>query len=115
MLVDLLNTKCKNTTNLDKISGEQINYYLSLLNSDWKVIDNSNHASQIQRRFEFKNFKQTIFFMNAIAFICEQECHHPDIKLGYNYCEVNLSTHDIGSISINDFICAAKIDKLADS
>jgi 4a-hydroxytetrahydrobiopterin dehydratase len=51
-------------------------------------------------------------FVNAVAWIANQEMHHPDICLGYNYCEITFTTHAIDGLSRNDFICAAKIDRL---
>jgi 4a-hydroxytetrahydrobiopterin dehydratase len=51
-------------------------------------------------------------FVNAVAWIANRENHHPDLKVGYNYCEINYKTHAISGLSENDFICAAKIDKL---
>ena len=53
-------------------------------------------------------------FVNAVAWIANQENHHPDMKVGYNYCEIDYSTHAIGGLSENDFICAKKIDALLD-
>lgn len=74
----------------------------------------NNNATQISRTFEFKNFYRTMSFVNAIAWIANQEAHHPDIQFGYNYCQVTFTTHAINGLSINDFICAAKIDQLVD-
>ncbi len=51
-------------------------------------------------------------FVNALAHIANTEDHHPDLELGYNYCRVTFTTHSIGGLSHNDFICAAKIDRL---
>ena len=76
---------------------------------DWQV--SSDHKS-INKKFSFKNFRQTMEFANAIAYIANKEAHHPDLKLGYNYCEVLFTTHAIDGLSENDFICAAKIDLL---
>lgn len=67
---------------------------------------------EIYRDFDFKNFHQTMAFVNAIAWIANQENHHPDLTLGYNYCKIRFYTHAIGGLSENDFICAAKIDRL---
>jgi 4a-hydroxytetrahydrobiopterin dehydratase len=50
--------------------------------------------------------------VNATAWISHREDHHPDLAVGYNRCEVRYSTHAIGGLSENDFICAAKIDEL---
>jgi 4a-hydroxytetrahydrobiopterin dehydratase len=66
----------------------------------------------ISRKFEFKNFYQTMAFANAIAWIANTENHHPDLELSYKTCLVRYSTHAIQGLSENDFICAAKIDLL---
>lgn len=79
------------------------------LHADWQLIDNN---TAIMRRFAFKGFRQTMEFANAIAWIVNQEKHHPDLKLGYDYCEVMFTTHAIQGLSQNDFICAAKVDAL---
>ncbi len=66
----------------------------------------------IFRKFSFNDHYQTIAFVNAIAFISHKENHHPDLKIGYNYCNVYYKTHAMNALSENDFICAAKIEKL---
>ncbi len=66
----------------------------------------------ISRRFEFKNFYQTMAFINAMAWIANREDHHPDFSASYKFCDVVYTTHAIGGLSENDFICAAKIDRL---
>ena len=66
----------------------------------------------IEKTYTFKNYHQTIAFVNAITWIAHKEDHHPEIKFGYNQCTVNLSTHSIKGISQNDVIMAAKIDQL---
>lgn len=53
-----------------------------------------------------------MFFVNAVAFIAEQERHHPDIALGYNYCKLMFTTHDVDGLSEKDFSCAAKVNQL---
>ncbi|SER50413.1 4a-hydroxytetrahydrobiopterin dehydratase [Nitrosomonas sp. Nm51] len=67
---------------------------------------------QINKTYSFKNYYQTVAFVNATAWISHREDHHPDINIGYNRCEITYTTHAIGGLSENDFICAAKIDKL---
>jgi 4a-hydroxytetrahydrobiopterin dehydratase len=69
-------------------------------------------ASEIQQTFRFKDFHQTMDFVNLVAEVAHQEDHHPDLVVGYNRCEVHYHTHAIGGLSDNDFICAAKIDAL---
>lgn len=66
----------------------------------------------IIRRFTFKNFYKTMAFVNAVAWIANQENHHPDMEVGYNYCLVKYTTHALDGLSENDFICAAKINAL---
>lgn len=69
-------------------------------------------GTEIHRAYEFKNYYQTMAFVNALAWIAHREDHHPDIEVGYKRCHVRYSTHSIGGLSENDFICAAKIDAL---
>ena len=76
---------------------------------DWKI---NTEGTLITRRFTFKNFYKTMAFVNAIAWIANQENHHPDMEVGYNYCVVHFTTHAISGLSENDFICAAKVDGL---
>lgn len=75
-------------------------------------LDEKHH--KIFKKFTFKNFYQTMNFVNAIAYLANKENHHPDIELSYNFCVVNFMTHAIAGLSQNDFICAAKIDKLTE-
>ncbi len=90
------------------LTPEKTNQLLLQLPS-WNANDT---ATQITRRYEFKNFYRTMAFVNAIAWISNQENHHPDMEVGYNYCVVNYMTHAINGLSENDFICAAKVDAL---
>ena len=66
----------------------------------------------ITKTYRFKNYYETMAFVNATAWISHRENHHPDLAVGYNQCGVSYSTHAIGGLSENDFICAAKIDAL---
>ena len=66
----------------------------------------------IQRRFKFPSFSDTMKFVNALAGIAATQDHHPDFTAGYNYCTVSYSTHSIGALSENDFICAAQINQV---
>ena len=93
----------------EALNHEQINTLRPQLASEWRVSDDN---TTIQRNFSFQNFHDTMAFVNAIAWIAHQENHHPDIELGYNYCRVHFTTHALGGLSHNDFICAAKIDAL---
>ena len=66
----------------------------------------------IERRFDFADFHETMAFVNALAWIAHREDHHPELLVGYNRCTVRFNTHSVGGISINDFICAARVDGL---
>jgi len=69
-------------------------------------------ATEISRTYKFKNYYETMAFVNAVAWIAHQEDHHPDLEVGYSRCLVRYSTHAIGGLSENDLICAAKVDAL---
>ena len=69
-------------------------------------------GKEIRKEFGFKNFYRTMSFVNAIAHIANTEGHHPDLEVGYSRCLVRYTTHAIGGLSENDFICAARIDAL---
>ncbi len=69
-------------------------------------------AAAISRQFRFDDFHRTMAFVNAVAWIAHQQDHHPDLEVGYNRCTVRYSTHAVGGLSLNDFICAAKVDAL---
>ena len=67
---------------------------------------------KLEKSFGFKNYYETMAFVNALAWISHREDHHPDLSVGYNKCHVSYWTHAIGGLSENDFICAAKIERL---
>lgn len=67
---------------------------------------------EIEREFRFKNFKEAINFINEVAEIANKEDHHPDIFISYSKVKLTLSTHNIGGLSKNDFILAAKVNEL---
>jgi 4a-hydroxytetrahydrobiopterin dehydratase len=78
--------------------------------TDWAVDETG--VEKIFRVFKFENYYQTIAFVNAIAWMTHQENHHPNLKVSYNQCVVQYSTHAINGLSQNDFICAAKVNAL---
>ena len=69
-------------------------------------------VGSISKVYEFDDFYETMAFVNAVAYIANVEDHHPDLAVSYNRCAVTYSTHAIGGLSENDFICAAKIEAL---
>ena len=77
--------------------------------NDWMLVDN---AHLLAKSFHFKNFKETMAFVNKIAAIAEEQGHHPDLGVSYGDVSVELMTHAIGGLSENDFILASKIDEI---
>lgn len=75
----------------------------------WAVT--SNHAA-IHREFHFRNYYETMAFVNAVAYVAHQQDHHPDLQVSYSRCKIIYTTHSVGGLSLNDFICAAHIDML---
>jgi 4a-hydroxytetrahydrobiopterin dehydratase len=75
----------------------------------WRVAPGE---SELHKRYNFKNFVETMAFVNRIAELAEGEGHHPDFCVRYNVLDVALSTHAVSGLTENDFILAAKIDQL---
>ena len=69
---------------------------------------------RIVKVFEFPDFAATMAFVNAIAWVATRADHHPDLHVGYDRCEVAWSTHSAGGVTLNDVICAARVDRLLD-
>jgi 4a-hydroxytetrahydrobiopterin dehydratase len=69
-------------------------------------------GGSIAKEFRFADYFHTMAFVNAVASVAHREDHHPDLEVGYARCLVRYSTHDVGGLSLNDFICAAKVDDL---
>ena len=76
---------------------------------EWELAENG-HA--LVRTFTFPDYYRTMSFVNALAHVANAEDHHPDLSVHYDRCVVRFSTHDVGGLSENDFICAAKADAL---
>jgi len=81
--------------------------FLQQLSPTWQL---NSEEQTITYTYTFKNYYQTMAFVNVIAQIAHQQDHHPDLLISYNHCTVIYSTHSVGGLSINDFICAAKIN-----
>ena len=75
---------------------------------EWTVKNNKF----LKRKFEFKNFKKALEFVNKVGEIAEEEGHHPDVLFGWGYARIELTTHAVKGLSENDFILAAKIDAI---
>jgi 4a-hydroxytetrahydrobiopterin dehydratase len=75
----------------------------------WQIVED---GKALRREFKFADFYRTMSFVNAVAHIANAEDHHPDIECGWGYCRIRYQTHAIGGLHENDFICAAKIDRI---
>lgn len=89
------------------LTEEELMEYITVVKG-WIIRDNK----KITKEFNFVNFKHTMSFVNEVAHIAEEEGHHPVMHIGYGSAEVELWTHAIDGLSENDFILAAKIDKI---
>ncbi len=104
-----LNTQqCRNlSADVPPLTDEESLAYLQRLDPQWQI---NNDDRIISNTFAFKNYYQTMAFVNVVAQIAHQQDHHPDLSISYNRCTVKYSTHSVGGLSTNDFICAAKIN-----
>jgi 4a-hydroxytetrahydrobiopterin dehydratase len=82
---------------------------LARLQPDWRLEED---GKALQRTLAFRNYHEVIAFVNALAWIAHREDHHPDLSVHYAKVVVRFSTHSVGGLSDNDFICAAKLDAL---
>ena len=78
----------------------------------WNVVKDKKNIFCLEKKFVFKDFLESQKFVNNIGKISEEEDHHPDISFGWGYAKINITTHAIEGLSENDFILAAKIDKM---
>lgn len=103
---ELLKKKCRHLETA--LTDAEIADHLAAVNG-WALQD-----GKIVKTFGFKNYYETLAFVNAIAYVIHAEDHHPELIVTYNRCVVKFNTHSVnggrGGISENDFICAAKVD-----
>jgi 4a-hydroxytetrahydrobiopterin dehydratase len=104
---DLARKKCKPCEGgVAPLTPEQVKPMLKGLDG-WALEDGA-----IAKTYQFRNYFETMAFVNAAAWVSHREDHHPDLLVGYNRCRVSYVTHAIGGLSENDFILAAKIDRV---
>jgi len=93
---------------VDPLTSDKVTELLRQL-KQWQLSDDKK---TIYKAFHFGNYYETMAFVNAIAWLSHIENHHPDLQVSYNHCDVSYTTHAIDGLSTNDFVCAAKVDKL---
>jgi 4a-hydroxytetrahydrobiopterin dehydratase len=108
--MDLAQQSCKPCEGgIEPLTREQSKELLAALDPAWSLSDD---GLRIVRSFEFPAYSRTLGFANAVAWIAISEGHHPVLTVEYGRCVVSYTTHAIDGLSDNDFICAAKIDRL---
>ena len=105
-MTDLARRHCQPLEGHAQMNAAEIGSHLAHA-PGWALVDGA-----IQKRYEFADYHRTMAFVNALAWVAHAEDHHPDLQVSYNRCTVRFNTHSVGGISINDFICAAKVDAL---
>ena len=109
---DLLNKKCVPCEGgIIPFDISEIHKYQKKVDG-WNIIKNESNIFLLEKKFTFKNFVESQNFVNEVGKISENENHHPDIVFGWGYAKINITTHAIEGLSENDFILAAKIDKM---
>ena len=109
---DLLNKKCV------PCEGGAVPFDISEIHKyqkkvdGWDIFKNEKNIYLLEKKFKFKNFLESQNFVNEVGRISEEEGHHPDILFGWGYAKINITTHAIEGLCENDFILAAKIDKI---
>jgi 4a-hydroxytetrahydrobiopterin dehydratase len=107
MISDLLSKKCEACeSSAGKIDPDATGEYLKQV-PGWQL-----EGAQLVRTFNFKNYYEAMAFVNATAWISHRSDHHPDMEVGYNKVTMHYSTHKVGGLTENDFICAAKVNEL---
>jgi 4a-hydroxytetrahydrobiopterin dehydratase len=103
-MTDFLHQRCQRQ--VAAMSAQAIRDHLAQM-SGWR-----EDGGTIEKTFAFKGWLETVAFVDALAWMCHVEDHHPDLQVQYGRCKVRFSTHSAGGVSANDFICAAKADAL---
>ena len=106
-MTGLAEKKCKPCEGgVAPLNANEVSLLLKRL-SGWALTD-----GMLTKTYDFRDYHETMAFVNATAWISNREDHHPDLMVGYKQCRVAYITHAIGGLSENDFICAAKLDAL---
>jgi len=89
------------------LSENDIQSHLTEISPEWQLAEDNK---SISRTFKLKNYYDTMAFVNVVAMVAHRQDHHPEMTVTYNTCRVEFSTHSVDGLSLNDFICAAKVD-----
>lgn len=89
------------------LTDDQIATLKAKLDPAWDI---DADQKSLTRRFECKGYAKAVYLANLVAFLSDKEGHHADVSFGWGYCLVVYTSHELGRLSENDFICAAKLD-----
>jgi len=103
------NQKMQDTIDLKKLTDEESEKLMTSLDEDWMFSDN---RLVISREFKFKGYYKTIAFVNVVAWIAQEEGHHPDLEVNFGRVLVKFTTHDVKGLSLNDFKIAKRVDQI---
>lgn len=107
--MEMSQSKCKPCeSGVPPLNEKQLNSYREDIYFNWEILNDK----KISKDFHFKNYSQTIAFVNKVAYLAEDEGHHPVMHVYFNKVNIELWTHAIDGLSDNDFILAAKIDEI---
>lgn len=110
-MTELVDRRCEPCEGgVDPLTRAQAEELMTALDARWSLADD---GKSIVRTFRFPAFSRTIAFVNAVAWIATVEGHHPEMVVSYGSCVVRYTTNAIDGLSDNDFICAAKVDRLS--
>jgi 4a-hydroxytetrahydrobiopterin dehydratase len=111
--MDLSSGHCREASEQDRIEPVQAEKeYLPLLDEAWLI---ESKSGILHREFSFNNYAEVMAFANFVAWMANRENHHPAMTLEYRRCRLEFTTHSAGGLSLNDFICAKKIDHYLES
>jgi len=107
---DLTNTPCLACNgDVPLLSELEVQTQMAALDENWQLTASN---TTIKRKYNVKGFAKAVYLANLAAFLADREGHHPDLEFGWGYCTVSFTTHDAGGLTMNDFICAQKLDTL---
>ena len=109
---ELINKKCVPCEGgISSFDISEIHKYQKKVDG-WDLKKNEKKIYFLEKKFTFKNFVDSQYFVNKVGDVSEKENHHPDVLFGWGYATIVITTHAIEGLSENDFILAAKIDQI---
>lgn len=106
-LTDTVCVPC--TGDIPTLTTDEVEQHMAALHEEWQL---DAEKQSIVRNFAVRGFAKAVYLANLAAYLADSEGHHPDIAFGWGYCAVSFTTHNSGGLTLNDFICAQKLDRL---